>query len=100
MARVDEIREALRATARQFRITEILRSDFEVRQYRHSEHVFNRLNSMREVNATCSQLFNNLPDEENTRDVKLALNEITDAVKDAYRYKDSFDSFIDSCINS
>ena len=55
---------------------------------------------MREVTVTCSQLFNNVPDGKNTRDVKLAVNEITDVVKDAFRYKDSFDSFFNSYIES
>jgi hypothetical protein len=32
------------------------------------------------------------------RDVRLAVNEITDAVIDAFRYKDSFDSFFESYI--
>ncbi len=100
LARVDEIREALRDVAHQFGLTDILRSDFETRRYRHLQHVFGRLNSMREVNVNCCQLFNNVPDGKNTRDVKLAVNDITDAVKGAFRYKDSFDSFVDSNIES
>jgi len=100
LARLDEIRDALRATVHQFGVTAILRSDFETRRYRHLQHVFDRLNLMREVTVTCSQLFNNVPDGKNTRDVKLAVNEITDVVKDAFRYKDSFDSFFNSYIES
>ncbi len=55
---------------------------------------------MRDASVKCSQLFNNVPNVKNTRDIKIAVNEITGTVKDAFRYKDSFDSFFDSYIKS
>jgi hypothetical protein len=94
LARVDELREALFAMNCEFEVSEIKNPPFKTDHYEYWTHIFHRLYTMRDASVRCSELSRAAPDEMFPKDVKLAVNQLTDAVKKLYSYRDSFDIFI------
>jgi hypothetical protein len=89
LVRVDEIRGALFTMACVFAKSEIMKPRFETGQFEFWDHIFLSLYEMRDVSVKCSVLFKSARREMIPKDVKLAVNELTDAVIELYRDRDS-----------
>jgi hypothetical protein len=78
----------------EFEVSEIKNPPFKTDHYEYWTYIFHRLYTMRDASVRCSELSRAAPDEMFPKDVKLAVNQLTDAVKKLYSYRDSFDIFI------
>jgi hypothetical protein len=63
---------------------------FETWQYQFWDHIFGTLRVMREESVRCAKLFKYVRGKQIPEDVQLAVNQLTDAVKELYKYRDSF----------